>query len=250
VHHDPSCPPVPTKLPSDITKCEGKTGEDPGDHVTNFHLWCSSNSINDDFIHFRLFQCTLTRVAMKWYIELPRGTYTNFNLMVLVFLNHFQLPVHYDVGIELLSALGQDKAKHISNHIQEWRRWKRFIKAYIPPEFLLEWFLESLFPYILKDVCTSGVTSEEETIFKSQQLDLIYNHSRMLYEILPNASRSNCDPRQNLGPHVDGIIGSANAKSTDLVMNQLKELSLIQSVAGQDSSSSSTPTQSTNVHSV
>jgi hypothetical protein len=28
--------PVPTKLPSDIPKFEGKTGEDPGDHVTTF----------------------------------------------------------------------------------------------------------------------------------------------------------------------------------------------------------------------
>jgi hypothetical protein len=122
------------------------------------------------------------------------------------------------------------------------------IKAYIPPEFLLEWFLKSLLPYISKDVSTSGVTSEEEFIFKAQQLDLIYAQSGMLYEILPDAPRSNYDPRQNLGPHVDGIIGFANAKSTDLVMNQLKELSLSQSVAGQASSSSSTPTQSMDVH--
>jgi hypothetical protein len=105
VHHDPSWPPIPTKLPSDILKFEGKTGEDPGDHVTTFHLWCSSNSLNDDSIHLRLFQCTLMGVAVKWYIELPGGTYKNFNQMVLVFLNHFQLSVRYDVDIELLSAL-------------------------------------------------------------------------------------------------------------------------------------------------
>jgi hypothetical protein len=49
-------------------------------------------------------------------------------------------------------------------------------------------------------------------------------------------------------PHVDGIIGSTNAKSTNLVMNQLKDLSLSQSVVGQASSSSSTPTQWTDVH--
>jgi hypothetical protein len=49
----------------------------------------------------------------------------------------------------------QDKATHISDHIQEWHRWKRLIKAYIPPEFLLEWFLKSLLPYISKDVSTS-----------------------------------------------------------------------------------------------
>jgi hypothetical protein len=38
VSHDPTCPPVPTKLPSDIPKFGGKNGEDPGDHITNFSL--------------------------------------------------------------------------------------------------------------------------------------------------------------------------------------------------------------------
>jgi hypothetical protein len=39
--HDPTLPPVPTKLLSDIPKFEGKNGEDLGDHVTIFNLWCS-----------------------------------------------------------------------------------------------------------------------------------------------------------------------------------------------------------------
>jgi hypothetical protein len=185
---------------------------------------------------------------VKWYIEFPGGTYGNFNQMVLVFLDHFQLSVSYNVDIELLSALRQDKATHISDHIQEWRRRKRLIIAYIHPKFLLEWFLKSLLPYISKDVSTSGVTYEEEAIFKAQRLDLIYVESGMLYEILPDTLRSNYDPRQNPGPHVDEIIGSANVKSTDLVTNQLKELSLNQSVGGQTSYVSFTPTQWVDVH--
>jgi hypothetical protein len=48
--HDPRWPPMPTKLPSDIPKFEAKPNEDPGDHVTTFHLWCSSNSLKDDSI--------------------------------------------------------------------------------------------------------------------------------------------------------------------------------------------------------
>jgi hypothetical protein len=36
--HDPTWPPIPTKLPYDIPKFEGKNGEDPGDHVTTFQL--------------------------------------------------------------------------------------------------------------------------------------------------------------------------------------------------------------------
>ena len=37
VRHDPLWPPVPTKLPSDIPKFEGKVGEDPGAHATTFN---------------------------------------------------------------------------------------------------------------------------------------------------------------------------------------------------------------------
>jgi hypothetical protein len=48
--HDPRWPPMPTKLPSDIPKFEAKPNEDPGDHVTTFHLWCSSNSLKDDSV--------------------------------------------------------------------------------------------------------------------------------------------------------------------------------------------------------
>jgi hypothetical protein len=115
VSHDPTWSPVPTKIPSDIPKFEGKNGEDPGDHVTTFHLWFSSNSLNHDSIRLQLFQCTLIGVASQWYIELPRGTYGSFHQLVLAFLNHFQLPIHYDVGLELLSTLRQGTDTHISN---------------------------------------------------------------------------------------------------------------------------------------
>jgi hypothetical protein len=100
------------------------------------------------------------------------------------------------------------------------------------------------------DVSTSEVTSEEEVVFKTQQLDLIYAQSRILYEILTDASRSNYNPRQNLRPHVDDIVGSANVKYGDSVKSHLKELSLNQYVGGTISSMSSTPTQSADVHSV
>jgi hypothetical protein len=78
--HDLSWPPIPAKIPSDILKFEGNIGEYPGDHITTFHLWCSSNSLNDNSIHLRFFQRTLIRVATKWYIELLGGTYDGFSL--------------------------------------------------------------------------------------------------------------------------------------------------------------------------
>jgi hypothetical protein len=60
--HDPCCPPMPTKFPSDIPKFEGKPNEDPGDQVTTFHLWCSSKSMRDDFVQFPCFNSLLSRV--------------------------------------------------------------------------------------------------------------------------------------------------------------------------------------------
>jgi hypothetical protein len=66
VIHDPTCPPIPTKITSDIPKFEGKNGEDHGDHVTTFHRWCSSNSLNHDSIRLRLFQHTLIGFSSQW----------------------------------------------------------------------------------------------------------------------------------------------------------------------------------------
>ena len=73
VSHNPPWSKIPTKLLSDIPKFEGEAGEDPSEHTTTFHLWCSSNSLHDDSIHLRLFQRTLMSPAVKWYIELLRG---------------------------------------------------------------------------------------------------------------------------------------------------------------------------------
>ena len=93
VAHDSAWPAIPTKIPSDIPNFEGKPGEDPSKHVTTFH---------QDSIRLRLFQRTLTGPTAKWYIELPRGAFTLFDDLVMMFLNHFQLQVCYDVGTELL----------------------------------------------------------------------------------------------------------------------------------------------------
>jgi len=124
------------------------------------------------------------------------------------------------------------------------------IKAYIPLEFLLEWFFKSLQPYISKDVSTSEVIFEKEVIFKDQQLDLIYDQSGMLYKIISDTPRSRYDPRKNPGPHADGIVGSTNVKYANLVTNQFKGFSINQSIGGKASSVSSTPTQSEDIHSV
>jgi hypothetical protein len=69
--HSPYWSIIPTNLRSDIPKFDGRSGEDPNNHVMTFHLWCSSNSLMDDSIRLRLFQQNLIGSLAKWYIELP-----------------------------------------------------------------------------------------------------------------------------------------------------------------------------------
>jgi hypothetical protein len=70
----------------------------------------------------------------------------------------------------------------------------------------------------------------------------------MLYESIPDASRSNYVLRQNPRPHANDIAGSANVKSLDLVTSHLKELPLNCYAGGPSSFVSSNPTQSVDVH--
>ena len=105
------------------------------------------------------------------------------------------------------------------------------IKAFIPAEFLLEWFLKSLFPYIAKDVSISGVQNEEQAIFRAHELDLIYAQSGLLYEIIPNAPCSSFDPKVKPGPHADDIVGCASAKPADSVAKKVSQLSINQSTS-------------------
>ena len=120
IRHQNFWPPMPTKLPSDIPKFEGKAGECPQNHIMMFHLLCSSNSIVDDSIRLRLFQCTLTGAASKWYIELPQVKYPDFNSLAFMFLQYFQLPIIYDEWVEILLSFHHNTRTHITDHIHEW----------------------------------------------------------------------------------------------------------------------------------
>jgi hypothetical protein len=172
--HDATWPAMPTKLPSDIPKFEGKAGDDPANHVMTFHLWCSSNSIMDDSVRLHLFQHTLTGPSAKWYVEEKSGSHTTFESLAKAFLTFFQLPIRHDNGLELLSNFKQSSATHIADHIHEWRRRRSLCKAETTKQQCLDWFLRSLVPLLGKDVASTFPQSEEEAISKSQQYDLIY----------------------------------------------------------------------------
>jgi hypothetical protein len=57
---------------------------------------------------------------------------------------------------------------------------------------------------------------------RAQQFELIYSQSSLLYNILPDAPRSILDKtRQRVGPHADGIVGSAQTKPAEQLTKQL-----------------------------
>ena len=134
--HNLFWPPVPTKILGDCPKFDGKANEDPQAHVMPYHLWRSSNSWLDDLIQVRLFQRTLTSSVAKWYIELARRSFQDFNSLAMAFQTHFQLPIRYETGTHLLTSLKQTTATHISDHIHEWRHRQCLIKFWIPDKLL------------------------------------------------------------------------------------------------------------------
>jgi hypothetical protein len=235
---------IPAKLPSDIPKFDRNPSEDPNNHVMNFHLWCSSNSLMDDSIHLHLFQRTLIGLATNWYIELPCASFHDFNSLAMSFLMHFQLPIHYEMGTKLLTSLHQTNSVHISNHIHEWRRRRRIIKAVILDILFKEWFTKSLLPPITRDVAMGGAVTEEQAIAQAQYLDLVYSQSSNLYDLLLNAAQANTDPsKPSSSSHADGFIGSIKTQSfsksttpsSTSPQNQISEVNAVQSSPSQQS---------------
>ena len=152
-----------------------------------YHLWFSSNSMNDDSVRLRLFQRMLKVLATKWYIELLRASFDNFTALATVFLTHFQLPIRYETRKKLLTKFKQTNATHISDHIHEWRRRHRMVKTFVPDQLLAEWFIKSLLPSITEDVAKGGIITEDQVIYHAQYLYLIYTQFGTLYEKIPNA---------------------------------------------------------------
>jgi hypothetical protein len=208
--HNPTWPAMPTKLPSDIPKFEGKAGDDPANHVMTFHLWCSSNSIMEDSVRLRLFQRTLTGPSAKWYVEEKSGSHATFESLAKAFLTFFQLPIRHDNGLELLSNFKQTSATHIADHIHEWRRRRSLCKAETTKQQCLDWFLRSLVSLLGKDVASTFPQTEEEAISKAQQYDLIYAQSGYLYTVLPDLPKPTPfgQDKPGMSHSADGLIGA------------------------------------------
>jgi hypothetical protein len=103
------------------------------------------------------------------------------------FLTHYQLPIRYETGTEILSSFKKTKATHISDHIHEWRRRRHLIKLNLPDQLLAEWFTKSLMNEISHDISMGGVVTEEQAISRAQYLDLVYSQTGTLYDLLPDA---------------------------------------------------------------
>jgi hypothetical protein len=116
---------------------------------------------------------------------------------------------------ELLTSLCQSNSTHIYDHIHEWRRRRRLIKAQIPYQLLADWFMKSLLPPIARDVAMGGVITEEQEISDAKYLDLVYSQSSTLYDLIPNDPRPINNPsRPAPKPHANGTIGLVSTPSS------------------------------------
>jgi hypothetical protein len=79
----------------------------------------------------------------------------------VAFLTHYQLPIRYGTGIEILSSFKQTKATHISDHIHEWRWRRHLIKIQFSDQLLAEWFTKSFVNDIARDIAMGGVLTKE-----------------------------------------------------------------------------------------
>ena len=129
----------------------------------------------DGSIRLWIFQRTLTSIAAKWYIKLPQHSFWDFNALAMAFLTHFQLLIWYEIGTDLLTSLHQTTSTHIFDHIHEWRRRWRLIKAPIPDQLLADLFTKYLLPPIARDVIVGVHVTEEQAISHAQYLDLVYS---------------------------------------------------------------------------
>ena len=127
----------------------------------------------------------------------------------MAFLTHFQLLIRYETGTDMLTSLRQSTSTHIFDHIHEWRRRRRLIKAPIPDQILTDWFTKSLLPPIARDVSMGGAITEEQVITYAQYLDLFYSRLSTLYDLISHNPRPSTDPSQpSMKPSANGLIGS------------------------------------------
>jgi hypothetical protein len=152
----------------------------------------------------------------KWYIELPRGFFSDFNTLAMAFLTHYQLPICYDTGTEILTSFKQSTSTHISDHIHEWRRRRRLIKLELPDQLLAEWFTKSFVNKIGKEISMGDVVTEEQAISHAQYLDLVYSQTSTLYDLLldlPRPGTSSASTAPVASHAADGVIGTTHAHS-------------------------------------
>ena len=163
----------------------------------------------DGSVHLGLFQRNLTGTTAKWYIEFPQHSFLDFSTLVMAFLTHFQLLIWYKMGTDILISLHQTTSTHISDHIHEWRRRRRLIKAPIPDQLLSDWFTKSLLRPIAQDVSIGDDVIKEKSISQYYYIYLVYSQSGTFYDFILHAPCPTSNPsRPSTEPLVDGVLGS------------------------------------------
>ena len=237
--------------PVDVPKLNGKTGKYPTSHITTYHLWCVSNSMLDDSIRLRLFHRTLTRNATIWLTKLPTTYFNDFNVLDMAFLTHFQFRIQYEIGTYLLTSLWQNTTTHISDHIPEWRWYRRLVKAKITDQLLADWFIKSLLPKITQDVSMLGSIIEEHLICHSQHLDIIHSQANTLCNINPHSPWTSNDKRPPPSRHhANDVVGSVSSIAKNQLASHIRKMNVSDNPTTTTTTSTTPSTQTSEVNMV
>ena len=146
----------------------------------------------------------------------------------MAFLTHYQFPIRYEMGTEILSSFKQTKATHISDHIHESRWRQHLIKLELPDQLLAKWFTKSFMNDIGCDITMGGVFTKEQAIIRAQYLDLVYSQMGTLYDLLPDVPRPSTSATSTtpVASHAaNGVIGTFHAQPHFASRNNPKPIS-------------------------
>ncbi|XP_062114663.1 uncharacterized protein LOC133825777 [Humulus lupulus] len=128
----------------------GLPGEDPNNHLKEFHIVCSSMkpaSVTEEQIKLRAFPFSLKDSAKEWLYYLPPGTVETWNTMKTLFLERYFPASKVGSIRKEICGIRQAVGESLYDY---WERFKRLCAScphhQISEQLLIQYFYEGLLP--------------------------------------------------------------------------------------------------------
>ena len=126
----------------------GIFGEDPNEHLKEFHVVCSSMKtlgILEEQVKLKAFPFSLANNAKEWLFYLPSGTITTWNAMKKAFLEKYFIASKATIIGKEICAIRQEGGETLYEY---WERLKRLYAScphhQISESLLIQYFYKGL----------------------------------------------------------------------------------------------------------